>query len=548
MDKNKTLYQIFVKGNRVQFSKFFELSQSSSVDIIRIFNENINDIYKIKDNINIGIEFNIEWFKEFILYKILLMHLKNNKDKELFPVLNMLKEKEEIIDEIISSNIEKVISFQLNIEDIYIHYFIDFYLQNLDMDAANEFINKLNVNYLIIEAESILKIKDIRFIWFEKLLALENIVELIGLRREIKFLYDLKSNNLSDEERKRYKSLVNIICEQVKNLNGEANNVSLFDLNMFSMFKAIYEFSNLSRDDKEEIFKKVQEFESIFKNEVFKTKFNFSKEVDFSGLLKFCDEVNIENDLSLFIFRHLELTHFLDKDKSTIGLVLIREFKDDFNKEDLVNIFLDSGFHGFKSWYKPSKMHIIDNNMFVSSNTLSTLVKNINNYENLFLNYIHSFLNEIRNDFPFENQDINNFLEGNRILSINLSLMTKFSCFELYYNLSIVIVNLIESLLKMLTTTTLNNLDLNSLLNSVKNYKFINSDLIEIIRYYLLSSYVKETNSKYGFDIRNNIMHGKFIFDDFFVFNIFILYLSLVNEIYLYSIQRHSDSFFKKKK
>lgn len=130
-------------------------------------------------------------------------------------------------------------------------------------------------------------------------------------------------------------------------------------------------------------------------------------------------------------------------------------------------------------------------------------------------------------------------IEGIKTLVKLLTLMKNGMHEYVKYSLIICSINLIENIFKNILNIKDKETKLNTLLENKTLNDVFNSDLLNFIKYIFLKVNIKEDGSSHGYDLRNKIMHGEFIFDSRtnFVKVIYLLFC-VFNEIYIKYVKK----------
>lgn len=324
---------------------------------------------------------------------------------------------------------------------------------------------------------------------------------------------------------------------------GKEKNVILFEQNIKNLFIGIFNFSKIKRDDYNQIIANLESFEQVFKEEIINNEFSKKIEIDFTKIREICNQINLNDNLNEFIGNIICLTHNYSNNKLNINFMITSNL---IKEEELVRTFMDAHFSNYKSWYRPSKESIISMNIKVFSHILQNFILLIEKFTNWFFNYIKNVFIKFSQKHNIKESDLLNLLNGFKLLCKNMNLLKLGFHESIEYNLTIIFVNLIENICRIISND--DKLNLNSLLCKIKKDKMLNDDLVEIIKFFLLSIYIEENNMSYGYDIRNKIMHGFFDSKYYNPYEVGFLFISLVNEINLKNEENIDELLIKRKK
>lgn len=544
-DEKDNLYALTNKNNGCKFPSFYldpiniELNIKCINDIHKELIE-FAHIFKINDNE----KNNLKLFLNSLILKSIIHYLKcylkiqyknenNNFNKNILELKNEISPLIKEVDKYLKNNfVNIIINFQNKIDISILSEYVKIIIKDLSKDECKKMIEIMN-NHLFISVLHFLKENNKTiFPTIIKFINRENLFENCYLYDIFMLIYKLNNYKFNPQEKEDYTKIVNILCDKL-NVYLK-NNPSIYNFydNPITIFEHIYNRAELNRKDYEEIKNIMTNKWSELRTELFKNGKFISAKFDFT---EYKDLLLTKNgyDLTELTYLFIELTHNAE---NKLNLFIT---PCDSNIEiSLVDKLVNGEYENYDSWYKPRNIFNFEENLEIWSHSFRlhffTLDYILQFLENHLFTIIYYF--SINDNTVLNNPST---IEGIKTLLKLLTLMKNEMYEYVKYSLIICSINLIENIFKNILNIKDKETKLNTLLENKTLNDVFDSDLLNFIKYIFLKVNIKENGSSHGYDLRNKIMHGEFIFDSRtnFVKVIYLLFC-VFNEIYIKYVKK----------
>ena len=438
------LKRIFInskKDNQIN-SQYF-ISQTSNFDqifidnlhgknilITDIINKNIDDLFKIKELININYEFDSSLYQIFILVNFQFLDHLNEENYENYYIekwINSLKSKKNIINKMILKNIKK------NKKSILSYIFQNNIIKENDVDLLSIISNYLKTIFKENQFKIILKLFQIGY--FSPLINYNN-------------------NNINNEF--QINDIFNELIERL-NIENFVYSSSLKGNDMIIL-------DNLSLPGSLEIFKNMKEYIKSLKNLYYENDDNF-----LNGNILFDIYIQNKNDLEELMKREIK----------KYNLIQVLESKSEILNDKLFSLLLNDYFELFlKFENKENNNNIFNDHLSLTPcilEFLNLIIKKIesiskNNFQKLlkcllwfecYSNYIFPCIQIISNLSSINNNFIKQFKEKMKLFNKAEDIITPENNNNIYNQINEIFYLIYQSLIEMIfeNSNYLNNLD-----------------------------------------------------------------------------------------